>query len=131
MQKEEFDAEITRLASLELIDYCRESKEAAKHLGITKRELDHCVKAAKRKLNAEGTAEPEPEKFTGIWLEIGSDLEIARLVINDMFANMNCMSIQRARSTIGPVACGKKWMTSTFKSSLSHDMTVLAMVARV
>jgi hypothetical protein len=87
MQKEEFDAEITRLASLELIDYCRESKEAAKHLGITKRELDHCVKAAKRKLNDEGTAEPEPEKFTGIWLEIGSDLEIARLVINDMFAN--------------------------------------------
>ena len=87
MQKEEFDAEITRLASLEFADYCRESKDAAKHLGITKRELDRCVNEAKRKANGEHTAEPEPETFTGVWLQIGSDLEIARLVINDMFAN--------------------------------------------
>jgi P4 family phage/plasmid primase-like protien len=87
MQKEEFDAEITRLASLELIDYYRESKDAAKGLGITKKELDRCIKEAKRKLNDEETAEPEPETFTGVWLQIGSDLEIARLVINDMLAN--------------------------------------------
>jgi hypothetical protein len=35
----------------------------------------------------EQSAESEVDQFTGIKLEIGSDLEIARLCINDMFAN--------------------------------------------
>jgi putative DNA primase/helicase len=88
MQKAEFDAEIERLASMEYIDYCREAKEAAKRLGITKRELDRCVKDAQRaKVSDADTTEPEAEQFTGIKLEIGSDLEIARLCINDMLAN--------------------------------------------
>jgi phage/plasmid-associated DNA primase len=87
MDKADFDAEIARLANMDYVDYCRESKEAAKRFGLTKRELDRCVKEAKRKINNENIAEPETEHFTGIRLEIGSDLEIARLCINDMFAN--------------------------------------------
>jgi P4 family phage/plasmid primase-like protien len=87
MEKAEFDVEIARLSGIEYADYCRESKDTAKRLGITKRELDRCVKDAQRKVNDEHTAEAETEQFTGIRLEIGSDLEIARLCINDMFAN--------------------------------------------
>jgi hypothetical protein len=87
MEKAEFDVEVARLAGIEYIDYCQESKDAAKRLGITKRDLDRCVKEAQRKVNAENTAEPEVDHFTGIRLEIGSDLEIARLCINDMLGN--------------------------------------------
>jgi hypothetical protein len=87
MEKAEFEAEIARLAGIEYVDYCRESKAAAKQLGITKREQDRCVKDAERKAIDEQSAESEVHQFTGIKLEIGSDLEIARLCINDMFAN--------------------------------------------
>src|SRR5215472_7625064 len=87
MEKADFDAEIAHLASMEYVDCCRESKDAAKRLGITKRELDRCVKETRRKVNDEHTVEAETEPFGGIRLEIGSDLEIARLCVNDMSAN--------------------------------------------
>jgi hypothetical protein len=69
MDKADFEAEIERLASMEYVDYCRESKEGAKRLGITKRELDRCVKETRRKINGEHTL--ESGRRTVYWNQAG------------------------------------------------------------
>jgi hypothetical protein len=84
MEKAEFDIEIARLAGLEYIDYCRESKDAAKRLGITKRELDRCVKDTQPRVNDERFVYSEGSFYhwTGrIWAEL-SDVDIQKRFVS-------------------------------------------------
>ena len=73
MDKADFDAEIARLANMDYVDYCRESKEAAKRLSLNKRELDRCVKEAKR--NNPGY------NAVSVWSEMKDDHSVATVTL--------------------------------------------------
>jgi hypothetical protein len=106
MEKAEFKAEIARLAGIEYVDYCRESKAAAKQLGITKRELDRCVKDAERKAltnkarNRKSTSLPGSSWRSGLTWRLP---DYASTTCSPMMADM---FFRKAHSIIGQVASG-------------------------